>query len=696
MRFRTWVSSLAVVVLAAAGASAGEPRGPAFGNNRYATSIVRVGKAADGDDYVAALIEGETLSVEVASAAKSALLPTLTLVAPDGAETDPHAVAKRGGRVVSLRKFVVPVSGTWTVRVGAAGATEGAYTVRFHVAPSPTLRLAKERLGGDEPSGSEHAFQAVDGSTLSLTIESSGPGAPVAIRSLTGPDGRGVPIPADAVLVKGGRVTARGVALANGPGEYRLGVGIGTGTARCSIELRVDPPPRPRGRATLAADEPFLGARASPMEITAGSIVRLNGSHFATTVPRPRVWFGDAEAILVGVGPLGTTLDAVAPPAADGSVVAVTVQNPDGQAAMREALCRYVPPVVLDVKRIEPAKAVLPQGAARTFTVSLTRPAPPLGAIVTISVTGGVGSAPPSVVVPGNETQASFRLVAAESQTTGRVVASYASDVAADVAVAAPAALQSISPAEVTVLEGATSRFTLALDAPAPPAGLDVELTASPGLGTVPGWVHVEGGAASAEFDFRAGNVRASGTITAASENSVAASVVVLPPTTIDVSGWRIEQANSARTFTIPSGTVLHEGDYLVVGRSATRTQFEAFWGRTLGANVVYLDGGDQWPNVNGSETYLLKDADGTAVDGPTVAMTSGGGDDFQRRPGLAASDAGSWVTASASPVSNATPGSGQAAAPSPVGVYVSEFSDANGSGNFVYEFVELHFDRLP
>ena len=54
------------------------------------------------------------------------------------------------------------------------------------------------------------------------------------------------------------------------------------------------------------------------------------------------------------------------------------------------------------------------------------------------------------------------------------------------------------------------------------------------------------------------------------------------------------------------------------------------------------------------------------------------------------------WTVASASPVSNADPGAGQSAAPGPAGVYVSEFADANGTGNFVFEFVELHFDRLP
>jgi hypothetical protein len=176
----------------------------------------------------------------------------------------------------------------------------------------------------------------------------------------------------------------------------------------------------------------------------------------------------------------------------------------------------------------------------------------------------------------------------------------------------------------------------------------------------------------------------------------VAADLTVVPPTTVDLSGWRIEQANSSRTFTIPAGTVLSEGGYLVVGRNASRAQFESFWGRTLGAGVVYLDGSDQWPSINGSETFTLRDASGAVADGPSVAMASAGGQTLQRRPGLPAGDAGSWNVGSSSPVANATPGSGQSAANVAPGVYVSEFSDADGSGNFVYEFVELYFDRLP
>lgn len=96
-------------------------------------------------------------------------------------------------------------------------------------------------------------------------------------------------------------------------------------------------------------------------------------------------------------------------------------------------------------------------------------------------------------------------------------------------------------------------------------------------------------------------------------------------------------------------------------------------------------------PVINGSETYDLYNAGGTKIDGRTVAMGSSAGSTFQRKdPCLAANLSTSWtVTAS----SAATPGTG-AAVGCAEGVVINEFSDALGTGNYVYEFLELHNDK--
>jgi hypothetical protein len=161
----------------------------------------------------------------------------------------------------------------------------------------------------------------------------------------------------------------------------------------------------------------------------------------------------------------------------------------------------------------------------------------------------------------------------------------------------------------------------------------------------------------------------------------------------VNVGGWKITQRNSSVTYTIPAGTTIPAGGYLIVGRDATKSAFETFWrgGSPLPSNVVYLNAAGVLPLINGSEDYTLANASGTTIDGPTIAMASAAGNTDQRKdPCLAANLSTSWTVSAAS---SATPGSG-AGAGCAKGVVINEFSDALGTNNFVYEFVELHNDN--
>lgn len=172
---------------------------------------------------------------------------------------------------------------------------------------------------------------------------------------------------------------------------------------------------------------------------------------------------------------------------------------------------------------------------------------------------------------------------------------------------------------------------------------------------------------------------------------SPAVNVTVSAGTPINIGGWRVVQASSALTYTIPAGTTIPSRGYVIVGRNATKAQFEAFWGVTLGSDVVYLNAGDAMPQINGSETYDLRNASNSRVDGLTVAMASAGGESLKRLNGCGgANKASSWSRTASS---TANPGSG-APAPCNKGAFISEFSDALGTGNFIYEFVELANDR--
>ena len=144
--------------------------------------------------------------------------------------------------------------------------------------------------------------------------------------------------------------------------------------------------------------------------------------------------------------------------------------------------------------------------------------------------------------------------------------------------------------------------------------------------------------------------------------------------TGLDISNWELVQANSATTYNLPPGTIIPDNGYVVIGRNATQTAFEAFWGKALPSNAVYIDSGGAFPVINGSENYTLYNEADVEVDGTTISMASSAGHSIQRKdPCLPANQAASWNILASS----------------------SGF-DALGTGNFVYEFLELHYDHFP
>jgi Bacterial Ig domain len=171
---------------------------------------------------------------------------------------------------------------------------------------------------------------------------------------------------------------------------------------------------------------------------------------------------------------------------------------------------------------------------------------------------------------------------------------------------------------------------------------------------------------------------------------STAVSVTVNNPTGTDISGWTVTQANATVVYTIPAGTVIAANGYVVIGRDATKAAFQTFWGVTLPANCIYLTTAGAFPQINGSENYTLKQ--GTTVkDGPTISTASGAAQSLRRiDPCTAANITSNWNVGA---TTLATPGSG-AGAGCAKGVVINEFSDADGAGNFIYEFVELHNDK--
>lgn len=170
----------------------------------------------------------------------------------------------------------------------------------------------------------------------------------------------------------------------------------------------------------------------------------------------------------------------------------------------------------------------------------------------------------------------------------------------------------------------------------------------------------------------------------------------------LDVSGWAIEDPVGGISFTIPAGTVIQAGSYLLVGHDQDRAGFEGEWHTTLDPLVVYLRSGDtqaqEFPVIDDTQRrYQLKDDTGTLVDGPTPDTLTTKWKTNQRTGTAAdATDPASWTT---SDTIDATPGAGVSTLEN-AGVVITEFSDnyydasgATTNGSWRGEFVELFYD---
>lgn len=159
-------------------------------------------------------------------------------------------------------------------------------------------------------------------------------------------------------------------------------------------------------------------------------------------------------------------------------------------------------------------------------------------------------------------------------------------------------------------------------------------------------------------------------------------------PDSVDLSGWTIVQTDSAREIELPAGTIVPLGGTLVIARNASPGAFQDFWGVNWGDDVVYIDGADSFPTINGAETYSLRDPDGNTIEGPTPPLelaTVAARTDAD----ASANDVDAW-SVDIAPNSGSTPGVSAASGGVSGTPYISEYADPTGAGNFVYEYVEI------
>lgn len=158
------------------------------------------------------------------------------------------------------------------------------------------------------------------------------------------------------------------------------------------------------------------------------------------------------------------------------------------------------------------------------------------------------------------------------------------------------------------------------------------------------------------------------------------------PP--LGLGGYTIENRENmppSQLGVIPDGLMLSPGQHLVISRDADRASFESYWQVSLGPNVLFWNaqaGSAGIPIINGNEKWALLSPSGSLVDETELAGSAGNA--YLRTN--AARDASGWTEVSST---EATPGRTLLPA-SGLGLLIAQWSDAQGSGNYVYEFIEL------
>ncbi|MCE9638465.1 MAG: FG-GAP-like repeat-containing protein [Planctomycetes bacterium] len=321
-------------------AFAADPQGPAFGGNRFAAAITSTEMRPDSDDYVSRMIEGERITVTVKAAKGSPLVPGLSLIAPDGAVIDEALLgAKLTAGGIMMKRFEIPRTGRWTVRVTGKKGTSGAYTIAFQTAAAPTI--VRKNMSLSDVGESAIPFEAVNGSTLDLQVTWKSSKAPVSLASISDP--RLHAVPGAVAAVRKNSLRLQGLALNGGDGTYKLRLAHPAGVSVVNVTIKVTPKGRPAGAkpVVLSDAEPWLQSLEEPMHGVAGMSTRLTGGNFSEAAP-PTVLFDRTPATVTVVAG-GTALDVIPPELAIGTTAAISVIAADGQAAVAEDYFYYVP-----------------------------------------------------------------------------------------------------------------------------------------------------------------------------------------------------------------------------------------------------------------------------------------------------------------------------------------------------------------
>ncbi|MCE9636880.1 MAG: FG-GAP-like repeat-containing protein [Planctomycetes bacterium] len=279
----------------------------------------------DIDDYIVRVEAGRTLSVTVAAAPRSDLIPAVELIRSDGS-VQHAAVATASGRV----RIKVPAgpTETWKIRVRGhspdadVGPTNGAYSVSVSVGGGISARA---RNAVPDVNG-QYRFTIPAQGGARITARLRFHGAAPEFFGLTSPGGGFVEGVAVAIRARRGVVTLDRFRVPDGLpfGDYALTFnGSPAATTDVNFDATVAAQRVPPRRSTLSPLEPWI-VSVSPAVGAAGSALTISaqhvedgrpGSHFrlaigGVDVPDAQLQFVDTfrPPMIVGTVPAGVPL----------------------------------------------------------------------------------------------------------------------------------------------------------------------------------------------------------------------------------------------------------------------------------------------------------------------------------------------------------------------------------------------------
>lgn len=152
----------------------------------------------------------------------------------------------------------------------------------------------------------------------------------------------------------------------------------------------------------------------------------------------------------------------------------------------------------------------------------------------------------------------------------------------------------------------------------------------------------------------------------------------------IDIDGYTVKQFDAAHTFTLPD-TIIHEGEFVIIARDCSKGDFETFWNVVLGSNVLFINSANTLPMINGDESFAVYDSSGNLIDSTNTQMPPGENKCMERD----SSNVNTWTALNSNLATPGYYGGGNHNA----GLIISEFTDSTGTGNYVYEYIELYND---